>query len=97
MNQDRKSSMLRAAWMNGFLIAVNVLVFAAGMAGTGRIWDAAFMIRSGALYAPLLLKGQDFYRLVTAMFFPLQLSRWHGCPCQQQQEPFFSSCQQRRH
>ena len=74
MNQDRKSSMLRAAWMNGFLIAVNVLVFAAGMAGTGRIWDAAFMIRSGALYAPLLLKGQDFYRLVTAMFLHVDIT-----------------------
>ena len=68
MDYERENGGLRNAWMNNFLIAVNVIVFAAGMAGTGRIWDRDFMVRAGALYAPLLLKGQGFYRLVTSVF-----------------------------
>ena len=68
MDQERENGRLGTAWMNNLLIAVNVMVFIVGMAGTGRIWDKDFMVRAGALYAPLLLKGQGFYRLVTSIF-----------------------------
>ena len=36
MNQKSIGDRLQQAWMNNLLIAVNVLVFAVGMAGTGR-------------------------------------------------------------
>jgi len=74
MEQERKKEKRQTAWMNDLLIAVNVVVFAVGMAGEGRVWDHGFMVRAGALYAPLLLKGQDFYRLVTSMFLHADLS-----------------------
>lgn len=74
MDQYRQGSGRQAAWMNYLLIAVNVLVFAVGTAGTGRIWDAGFFYRAGALYAPLLLKGQGFYRLVTSIFLHADLT-----------------------
>lgn len=74
MDQERENGGLRSAWMNNLLIAVNAIVFAVGMAGTGRIWNADFLVRAGALYAPLLLKGQGFYRLVTSMFLHADLA-----------------------
>ena len=64
MDMKRQKGSLQTAWMNKLLIAVNVLVFAAGMAG-GK---ADSMYRAGALFAPLLLKGQGWYRLVTSVF-----------------------------
>lgn len=68
MDRERENGRRWTAWVNGLLMIVNVLVFVVGTAGTGRIWAAGFMIRAGALYAPLLLKGQGFYRLLTSMF-----------------------------
>ena len=56
MNQKSIGDRLQQAWMNNLLIAVNVLVFAVGMAGTGRWRDPGSLYRAGALYAPLLLK-----------------------------------------
>ena len=68
MEREMSSGDRYIPWVNYILIAVNVLVFAAGLliGGSGR--GAAFMYRQGALYAPLLLKGQDFHRLVTSIF-----------------------------
>jgi rhomboid protease GluP len=57
--------------MNALLIFINVLVFIAGIAGRG---DYGAMYRAGALYAPLLLKGQGFYRLITSVFLHADVS-----------------------
>lgn len=55
-------------FVNYFLIAVNVLVFAAGVVLAPGGQGADFFYRRGGLYAPLILKGQDFFRLVTSIF-----------------------------
>lgn len=54
--------------VNYVLIAVNVLVFMAGTAAGGRGGTGEILYAGGALYAPLLLKGQGFYRVLTAIF-----------------------------
>lgn len=74
MDQKSIGDRLQQAWMNNLLIAVNVLVFAVGMAGTGRWRDSGSLYRAGALYAPLLLKGQGYYRLLTSIFLHADLS-----------------------
>lgn len=55
-------------WANCILIALNVLVFAAGLFAEAAGAGVSFMYQRGALFAPLLLKGQDLHRLVTAVF-----------------------------
>ena len=57
---------IRQARVNNLIIAVQVLVFAACLL-TGSPGEGPVYVR-GILYAPLLLKGKDFYRLVTAVF-----------------------------
>lgn len=54
--------------MNYLLIAVNAAVFFAGTIAAMMGLDASFLYREGALYAPLILKGQGFYRILTAVF-----------------------------
>ena len=54
--------------VNYALIAVNVLVFLAGTAAAGGGMTGEMLYARGALYAPLILKGQGFYRLLTAVF-----------------------------
>ena len=68
MDRKRQGGLRQAAWMNDLLIAVNVLVFVLETAGAGRGRGLEHMYRAGALYAPLLFKGQGFYRLVTSIF-----------------------------
>lgn len=68
MDWKKQRDFRQAAWMNGLLIAVNVLVFILETAGAGRGRGLEHMYRAGALYAPLLFKGQGFYRLVTSIF-----------------------------
>ena len=68
MNSPTQKSSGWIPWMNYILIAVNVLVFLAGTAMELAGKDAGSMVRAGALYAPLILKGQGFYRLVTSVF-----------------------------
>ena len=62
------SEMLRKrAWVNGFLILLNVLYFLyLEMAGSSE--DAWFMVRHGAMYGSLLTKEKEYYRLLTSMF-----------------------------
>lgn len=55
-------------WMNGLLIAVSVIVFVAGAAAGAFGRDNGFLYRRGGLYAPLILKRRELYRLVTAVF-----------------------------
>lgn len=74
MDQERRGGRRQPAWTNYILIAVNVLVFAVDMAGAGRWWDHDFLYGAGAFYAPLLLKGQGYYRLVTSIFLHADLS-----------------------
>ena len=73
MDQRRQSgsgavSYANIPYVNMILIAVNVVIFVAGIflepVGAG----AESMFLKGALYAPLILKGQGFYRLVTSIF-----------------------------
>lgn len=54
--------------MNTALIAVNVLVFAARFLPGRPGMAAKLFVSSGALYAPLLFRGQGFYRLFTSIF-----------------------------
>lgn len=54
--------------VNYVLFAVNVLVFLAGTAAAGGGMTGEMFYARGALYAPLILKGQGFYRLLTAVF-----------------------------
>ncbi len=56
-----------AAWVNGCLIAVNVLYFIF-LEVKGSSEDMEIMIQYGALYAPLVVLKKEYYRLVTAMF-----------------------------
>ncbi|MBR5474539.1 MAG: rhomboid family intramembrane serine protease [Lachnospiraceae bacterium] len=49
------------------LVAANVLYFLY-LSVFGSSLDTGFMIEKGALYAPLVLERQEFYRLFTAMF-----------------------------
>lgn len=55
------------AWVNGCLIALNVLYFLF-VEIKGSSEDARTMIRYGALYVPLVIWEKEYYRLVTAMF-----------------------------
>lgn len=71
MYTESKKDLRQAPWMNALLIIINVLVFIAGIAGRG---DYGAMYRAGALYAPLLLKGQGFYRLITSVFLHADVS-----------------------
>lgn len=54
--------------VNYLLIALNAGVFAAGLILENTGADASFLYRRGALYAPLILNGEDHYRLLTSIF-----------------------------
>lgn len=73
MDRDRRERLQQAAWMNYILIIVNVLVFLVGFAGSAAGLKAG-MYSAGALYAPLLFKGQGYYRLLTSVFLHADLS-----------------------
>lgn len=73
MDRDRRERLQQAAWMNYILIIVNVLVFLVGFAGSSAGLKAG-MYSAGALYAPLLFKGQGYYRLLTSIFLHADLS-----------------------
>lgn len=57
----------RRAWVNGMLMAVNVLYFLY-LEITGSTDDVFFMYTRGALLAPAVLEGHEYYRLLTALF-----------------------------
>ncbi|MDO5131602.1 MAG: rhomboid family intramembrane serine protease [Eubacteriales bacterium] len=56
------------SWANYLLMAVNVLVFVVGLVLDRVLHYDGFLYRRGLLYAPLILKGQGFYRLLTSVF-----------------------------
>ena len=57
----------KRAYVNGLLIALNVLFFLY-LEITGSSEDAYFMYTKGAMFAPAVLEDGEYYRLLTAMF-----------------------------
>ena len=55
------------AWINGTLIILNILYFLY-LELTGSTEDAYFMLEHGAMYGPLILRGHEYYRLLTSIF-----------------------------
>ncbi len=53
--------------VNTFLILANLLVFFA-VELTGSALSTSHMYRWGAAYAPAIVQGREYYRLVTSMF-----------------------------
>lgn len=57
----------KKSYVTGILIAVNVIYFLyLEIAGSSE--DILFMLNHGAMYAPAVLIGKEYYRLLTAMF-----------------------------
>lgn len=54
-------------YITRLLIAANVLYFLY-LELTGTTEDSLFMITHGALYPPMILKGNEYYRLLTSTF-----------------------------
>ena len=55
------------AWVNGTLIVLNILYFLY-LEIAGSTEDGYFMLQHGAMYGPFVLKGHEYYRLLTSMF-----------------------------
>lgn len=57
----------KRAWMNGVLIALNIAYFLyLEVAGSSE--DTMFMLKHGAMFAPFVMEGGEYYRLVTSIF-----------------------------
>ena len=65
MNSSHSKNQI--AWVNGCLIAVNILYFLL-LEGKGSSQNTEIMVKYGALYAPLVVLKKEYYRLITAMF-----------------------------
>ena len=63
----------RPAYINGVLIAVNILYFF-WMEFHGSTENAAFMVEHGAMYVPLVVREGEYYRLLTAVFMHFGIS-----------------------
>ena len=64
----------RPAYINGVLIAVNILyVFWREFHGSTE--NAAFMVEHGAMYVPLVVREGEYYRLLTAVFMHFGISQ----------------------
>ena len=64
----RKNAAAQRPWVTYILIGINVLVFGVEAALQLMGYGTGILYYRGALYAPVLLKGQGFERLVTSMF-----------------------------
>ena len=57
----------KRAWVNSTLIVLNIMYFLyLEIAGSSE--DTIFMLHHGAMYAPLILEGHEYYRLLTSIF-----------------------------
>lgn len=57
----------KRAWINGALIVLNIACFLyLEIAGSSE--DTMFMLQHGAMFAPFVIEGGEYYRLVTSMF-----------------------------
>ena len=63
----------RPAYINGVLIAVNILYFFL-LEFHGSTENAAFMVEHGAMYVPLVVREGEYYRLLTAVFMHFGIS-----------------------
>ena len=63
----------RQAYINGVLIAVNILYFF-WLEFHGSTENAAFMVEHGAMYVPLVVREGEYYRLLTAVFMHFGIS-----------------------
>ena len=63
----------RPAYINGVLIAVNILYFF-WLEFHGSTENAAFMVEHGAMYVPLVVIEGEYYRLLTAVFMHFGIS-----------------------
>lgn len=55
------------SYVNGILIALNVIAFLyLEIAGSSQ--DTLFMLENGAMFAPAVIYGKEYYRLAAAMF-----------------------------
>lgn len=63
----------RPAYINGVLIAVNILCFF-WLEFHGSTENAAFMVEHGAMYVPLVVREGEYYRLLTAVFMHFGIS-----------------------
>lgn len=57
----------KRAWVNGGLIALNIVYFLY-LEMTGSSEDTMFMLDHGAMFAPFVLEGGEYYRLFTSIF-----------------------------
>lgn len=57
----------KKAYVNMGLIAVNVICFLY-LEMTGSTENTEFMVSHGAMYAPLVLEGGEYFRLLTSVF-----------------------------
>lgn len=57
----------KKAWMNSILIILNIVYFLyLEIAGSSE--DTLFMLRHGAMFAPLVVEEREYYRLLTSIF-----------------------------
>lgn len=57
----------KRAWVNSTLIVLNIMYFLyLEIAGSSE--DTIFMLHHGAMYAPWVLEGHEYYRLLTSIF-----------------------------
>ena len=63
----------RPAYINGVLIAVNILYFF-WLEFHGSAENAVFMVEHGAMYVPLVVREGEYYRLLTAVFMHFGIS-----------------------
>ena len=52
---------------NLVIVMINLVVFLI-LSFAGNVESAEFMLRHGANYAPLVVEGKEYYRLITSMF-----------------------------
>lgn len=57
----------KIAWVNGSLIAVNILYFLY-LELLGSTENTMFMMKHGAMFVPLVLEEHQYYRLVSSLF-----------------------------
>lgn len=63
----------KKAFVNIGLIAMNVIYFLY-LEATGSTENTRFMVEHGAMYAPLVLEGGEYYRLLTSIFMHFGIS-----------------------
>lgn len=57
----------KRAWVTGALITLNIIYFLyLEIAGSSE--DTMFMLQHGAMFAPFVMEGGEYYRLFTSMF-----------------------------